>query len=367
MGLFGKLFEKKECDICGSEIGLLGNRKLEDGNLCKECAKKLSPWFDDRRHSTVEQIREQLEYREANKEKVAAFCVTRTLGENTKVLLDEDAGLFMVTSTRNLQEANPDVLAFTDVTGCNLDIDEDEQEIMCEGKDGKRESYNPPRFKYYYDFRIIIQVRNPYFDDITFKLNNSRVEIEDRSGAVMLGQVLGRLSNNGYNPENDVDYRRYKEMGEEIREVLLQIRQKTRNQVATAAMLTVQDSLICRIVDGLINMDVEFQYEATYGYHVTDQEYFEERTGGQIPQELLDNTMKLCIMQAFQQVYPEGMMLAEVERPNQTKLTQVLTGLVNESWNKYAGISLSSFSLQSFQGDPVGMEQLTKIQEMQRG
>ena len=35
MGLFGKLFEKKECAICGGEIGLLGNRKLEDGNMCK--------------------------------------------------------------------------------------------------------------------------------------------------------------------------------------------------------------------------------------------------------------------------------------------------------------------------------------------
>lgn len=30
MGLFGKLFDKKECAICGGEIGLLGNRKLED-------------------------------------------------------------------------------------------------------------------------------------------------------------------------------------------------------------------------------------------------------------------------------------------------------------------------------------------------
>ena len=260
MGLFGKLFEKKECDICGGEIGLLGNRKLEDGNLCKVCAGKLSPWFDDRRHSTVEQIREQLEYREANKEKVAAFRVTRTLGENTKVLLDEDAGLFMVTGAKNLQEANPDVLAFTDVTGCNLDIDEDEEEIMREGKDGERISYNPPRFKYYYDFKIIIQVRNPYFDDITFKLNNYRVEVEDRSGSVrmgssrvggsgmnrfnnagrsngaaMLGQVLGSLAGNGYNPENDVDYRRYREMGEEIREALLQIRQEARDQVAAAA------------------------------------------------------------------------------------------------------------------------------------
>ena len=60
MGFFGKIFEKKECSVCGGEIGLLGNRKLEDGNLCKECAKKLSPWFDDRRHSTVEQIEKQL-------------------------------------------------------------------------------------------------------------------------------------------------------------------------------------------------------------------------------------------------------------------------------------------------------------------
>ena len=56
MGLFGKLFEKKECAICGGEIGLLGNRKLEDGNMCKACAAKLSPWFDERRHSTGAQI-----------------------------------------------------------------------------------------------------------------------------------------------------------------------------------------------------------------------------------------------------------------------------------------------------------------------
>ena len=62
------LFDKKYCDICKNKIGLLGNRKLEDGNLCKDCAKKLSPWCDDRRHSTVQKIAAQLEYREKNKE-----------------------------------------------------------------------------------------------------------------------------------------------------------------------------------------------------------------------------------------------------------------------------------------------------------
>ena len=71
------LFDKKYCDICGAKIGLLGNRKLEDGNLCKNCAAKLSPWFSDRRQSTVAEIGEQLSYREANREKV---CWMKTPG-----------------------------------------------------------------------------------------------------------------------------------------------------------------------------------------------------------------------------------------------------------------------------------------------
>lgn len=70
------LFDKKYCDICGEKIGLLGNRKLENGNLCKNCAKKLSPWFSDRRNSTVEEIKAQLAYREENRQKVAAFHTT---------------------------------------------------------------------------------------------------------------------------------------------------------------------------------------------------------------------------------------------------------------------------------------------------
>ena len=103
------LFDKKFCSICGEKIGLLGNRKLEDGNLCKDCAAKLSPWFTERKQSTVAEIKEQLAYREANKAAVSAFQTTRTLGRNIKVLLDENAGKFMVTSARNI--ANPGCFA----------------------------------------------------------------------------------------------------------------------------------------------------------------------------------------------------------------------------------------------------------------
>lgn len=181
MALFGKLFEKKECAICGGEIGLLGNRKLEDGNCCKNCAAKLSPWFSDRRQSTVEEIKEQLAYREANQEKVAAFRVTRTLGEGMKVLLDEDDGRFMVTSARNWQEANPDVLSFSDVTGCQLDIDESRTEIQYKDAEGKRQSFSPRRYAFSYDFYIVINVNNPYFNEIRFKLNGSSVDNDEET------------------------------------------------------------------------------------------------------------------------------------------------------------------------------------------
>lgn len=165
MGLFGKLFDKKTCDICGGEIGLLGNKKLEDGNCCKECAGKLSPWFNERRHSTVADIKAQIDYREENRNTVAKFHTTRSFGEDMNVLLDEDQQLFMVTRARNLTEANPDVLSFSQVTGCDLDISENRTEEMREirDKDGntKRVSYNPPHYVYRYDFYIIIRVNHP--------------------------------------------------------------------------------------------------------------------------------------------------------------------------------------------------------------
>lgn len=182
MGLFGKLFEKKECAICGGEIGLLGNRKLEDGNMCKACAAKLSPWFDERRHSTVAQIEEQLEYRESNKENVAAFRTTLSLGETAKVLLDEYVGRFMVTSARNYSEANPDVLELSDITGCTYDIDEGIDEVTRFDENNEAVSYDPPRFTHSYNFYVTVYVNNPYFDDMRFKVNSRTVESKRGAG-----------------------------------------------------------------------------------------------------------------------------------------------------------------------------------------
>jgi len=172
------LFDKKFCDICGEKIGMLGNRKLEDGNMCKDCAKKLSPFCDDRRHSTIEQMKAHLQYREDNKAVLRAFSPTLTLGEDKKIYIDQMKGNFVVSRNRpgSWDEENPDVMPIASITSCGLDIDEDRDEIYMRNGEGQNVSYNPPRYNFYYNFKLKFLVSNPYFDDFEVKLNNFRVE-----------------------------------------------------------------------------------------------------------------------------------------------------------------------------------------------
>ena len=166
------LFDKKYCDICGEKIGLLGNRKLEDGNLCKNCARKLSPFFSDRRNSTVEEIKQQLAYREENERLLADFRPDSTFGEFKKVYVDRAGAKFIVTSASNWQDANPDLISFSQVTGVNTDIHENKTEIYYKDEEGKRKSYNPRRYECNYEFNVTILVDSPWFDKIELELSS---------------------------------------------------------------------------------------------------------------------------------------------------------------------------------------------------
>lgn len=226
MGLFGKLFEKKVCSICNNDIGLLGNRKLEDGNMCKECASKLSPFFSDRRNSTVDEIMGQLEYREDNKKAVEQFHITKSLGDSTKLLLDEDAKKFIVTYARDLAKANPDVIDYSQVTGCEIHIEEEKEEAMRENKDGEEVSYNPPRYYYHYDFNVNIRVNHPYFDEISFQLNSSSVQINEDDAVPAIRKP---------DPKMNAEYKKYEAMGAEIMKIFTKAHQEARDAVVAAA------------------------------------------------------------------------------------------------------------------------------------
>ena len=193
------LFDKKFCDFCGNKIGLLGNKKLEDANMCKDCASKLSPWFSERRHSTKADIEKQLQYREQNKSAVAAFHASRTLGTaSTKLIIDDNARKFMVTSAKDINAANPDVLDFSQALGCDLDVKEHRNEIRRTDSNGKSVSYNPPRYKYSYEFHAIIRVNHPYFDEMRFALSSGSIEVGEQP--MNPGQSGGwSVSRSGFN------------------------------------------------------------------------------------------------------------------------------------------------------------------------
>ena len=178
MGFFDKMFEKKECAICGTELGLLGKTKINEGYLCKECTGKLSPFFS---------------------------------GWRTNIMLDEDAGLLIITSQSRWRDANPDIIEFSQVLGCNMDIDEHRTEIYRETKDGERESYNPPRYDLDYDFNLTIHVNTPYFTEINLRVNDSTI---DQRGSI--------------------EYREAKRQATEVRDALMQLRQETRDSVVAA-------------------------------------------------------------------------------------------------------------------------------------
>ena len=166
------LFDKKFCDFCGEKIGLLGNRKLADGNMCKNCFSAASPYLTGRKEFTVEDMKQHLAYREANKAIVTSINPTSTYGTSTKVYLDENNSQWFVTADKNWRNGNPDIMTLDQVTGVLVDIHENRTEVKRTTSDGKKESYNPPLYNYRYTHYVVINVNTPWFSEIKFKVGD---------------------------------------------------------------------------------------------------------------------------------------------------------------------------------------------------
>lgn len=62
MGLFGNLFSKQACGVCGKEVGALKRTKLKDGNyVCSDCRKDMSAFFR-LQYQDLEAVKKHLEY-----------------------------------------------------------------------------------------------------------------------------------------------------------------------------------------------------------------------------------------------------------------------------------------------------------------
>lgn len=204
MALFGKLFSKETCAICGKEAGLTSKREVADGFICKDCEAKLSPWFQARKESSVEQIRAQLAAREQNRAALSGFTISRSFGDQGAFFFDDarrsfcalaDAstgGLFdskRITDVAGLIEANPDIISFDQVRSVRVDIDEIRNEVK-HSVDGKQESYSPKHWRYGEQVWVVAEVDHPYVSTIRVPLGAVTIEVEEERLRNTVGRKL---------------------------------------------------------------------------------------------------------------------------------------------------------------------------------
>ena len=226
MGLFD-VFKKQDCEICGKEVGMFGYKKLKDGEICKDCVKLLSPWFEDRREATVAQIKEQIAYREQNAKEHENFTISRKIGDEEYIMYIEEVSSvptrFFVTCKSDYKAENPDIISFKDVVSCVTDIQVRDEEIKERNAEGQMVSCNPRRYKHHHDFFVKMEIRNnPYFDNIKFRINGSCITLEtvgDVRGSMGAAALAGLLQSVGVSTagvqtnslRNSSENRRYEE------------------------------------------------------------------------------------------------------------------------------------------------------------
>ena len=168
-------------------IGLLGTRSSKTATCARAAPQSSPPGSANAATAPEPRSRLQLDYREENKTAVAAFHPTRKLGKYTKLLMDEEAKKFAVTSASDLTKANPDILDYSQAGDCRLNIDESRHELKQKDAEGKLVSYDPPQYEYSYDFHVEIDVEHLCIDTIRYSLSNGYIKTGDRPELLTTG------------------------------------------------------------------------------------------------------------------------------------------------------------------------------------
>ena len=186
------LFKKEDCCLCGGKTGLL-DKKCLDGKVCKDCAKKLSVWFEDIKTTNKAALEEQILVREAYALLLKDMHVSKIFGEFGVILIDEEnrkfiafpdtsSGLFgnqrKVKSLDDVIDLGPDVIDFDAVEDFEIDITEMTREEK-RTVDGRQESYDPPHILYMETFTLRMKVKHPYIKSIYIQLNDGAVQIRN--------------------------------------------------------------------------------------------------------------------------------------------------------------------------------------------
>lgn len=188
------LFKKENCCLCGGKTGML-DKKCLSGKVCKECVKKMSPWFDDYKNSIAGALDAQRMGREIDAGLIQAkmYNFPKIFGEFGVILIDEkekrfiafpdtSKGLFgnqrKVKSIDDVIDLGPDIIRFDQVENFEIDIKEMTREEK-QTVNGQQVSYNPPHILYMETFTLRMKINHPYVKSIYIQLNDGAVQIHN--------------------------------------------------------------------------------------------------------------------------------------------------------------------------------------------
>ena len=186
------LFKKEACVLCGGKTGML-DKKCKDGRVCKDCAKKVSPWFSDWKNTSALTLESHIAVRQADRSLAGTGSYNKVFGEFGVILIDEAArkfiafpdtggGLFgtqrKVKGLEDVIDLGPDVLSFDAVEDCEIDITETSREEK-HTVDGQQVSYDPPHILYMETFTLRLKLDYPFFKSMSIQLNNGAVQIHN--------------------------------------------------------------------------------------------------------------------------------------------------------------------------------------------
>ena len=186
------LFKKEACCLCGGKTGLM-DKKCLSGKVCKNCAKKMSPWFDNYKGMDKSLLEWQLSIREQDRERAASCSFNKVFGEFGVILIDErekvfvafpdtSSGLFgsqrVVKGIEDVIDLGPDIIRFSMVKDFEIHITETSREEK-HTVNGKEESYNPPHILYMETFTLRLKIDHPFITTMNIQLNNGAVQIHN--------------------------------------------------------------------------------------------------------------------------------------------------------------------------------------------
>ena len=117
------------------------------------------------------------------------FCITRQINtRNYNVFIDDNKGNFTVARKLDVNE-NPDIVPLSAIVQCRVDVERQQNEETYTTKDGETVSYQPPVYKYEFDYTMRIKVKTPWFDDMDFRLNTFSISSDNRGELMEVEQT----------------------------------------------------------------------------------------------------------------------------------------------------------------------------------